>query len=990
MIRSARDTLVVLGPGMAGAKVVEEVLGRDPDRYQIRMFGAEPHGTYNRIMLSTYLGGFSEGNGLWLNPLEWYEQHNIYVHAGVKAETIDRKERVVIGGGGKVVEPYDRLVIATGSRPFVPPLDGSKLNGVFVFRTLDDCHAIGAYAQDCETAVVLGGGLLGLEAARGLLSHGLKVTVIEIAPHLMVQQLDPAGGELLKAKLEAMGVTVMCNAASVAILGENGAACGVAFKDGTTLSTDMVVISCGIRPNVEIAKEAGLNVERAVVVDDQLRTNDPAAFAVGECAQHRGKVYGLVDPVYEQARVLANVLTGSTNGAATYQGSRLATTLKVMGVDLLSMGDVNATASDCEVISHLDPSRGVYKKLVLKDGRITGAVLLGATDPTGKLLRLFKRGEPLEEPALDLLAGETARDALLGSGGKIDLTTLADDTQICNCHAVCKGSIVDAIKSGQCSVTKIGECTRAGTGCGTCQPLVAQLIDCYGPNPGETADQNKVEIMKAEKDGLDCLPDVLKHAPNNTWAELTEDDKARAKWHGLFFRKATPGNFMLRIRFNAGQVNAKQLRVIADLSDEFGKGFADLTTRQQIQLRWFTLADVEEIWRRLAEVGLHSMQTGMDNVRGLAGCPVAGWTPHELLDATPVLREFNDMIVGDREFTNLPRKFNVTITGCLENCCHTETQDIALVPAYRELDGQQVNGFNVLVGGKQGSGGYRPAVPLDVFARPEHAAGIAAEITRIFRDHGSRASRVRARLAFLIEDRGITWFRNELERRWDGRLLRAGTDMRRKTHVDHIGIHPQKHSPTSGDPKLYYVGLSVPVGRITTAQLRGVADLAERYGNGDVRVTPGQNLIVGNVPESRIGALTDEPILRELQFDPSPIMRGLVACTGIDYCPLALIETKGWAIRVAQELEKRTEGRKLIPLTLHWSGCPAGCGLHQVATIGLQGCRSRVNNEIVDAAHISIRGKTGPNPALATDVMYDVPCERLAEVIEPLVSYLPR
>src|SRR5206468_3024565 len=259
-------------------------------------------------------------------------------------------------------------------------------------------------------------------------------------------------------------------------------------------------------------------------------------------------------------------------------------------------------------------------------------------------------------------------------------------------------------------------------------------------------------------------------------------------------------------------------------------------------------ADVPASWRRLEAVGLHSKQTGMDNVRGVCGCPVSGVTPHELVDAAPVIRELSEIIVGNHEFTNLPRKFNVTITGCLENCCHTETQDVALVPAYRELNGQQVNGFNVLVGGKQGSGGYRPASSLDVFVEPADAARVCAEITRIFRDHGSRASRVRARLAFLVEDRGITWVRAELA--------------------------------------------------------------------------------------CRIGAFTDEPILKELQFDPSPIMRGLVCCTGNDYCGLALIETKGWAIQIAQELERRTAGRKLQPLTMHWSGCPAGCGMHQVGTIG--------------------------------------------------------
>jgi nitrite reductase (NADH) large subunit len=1016
-----RPALVVVGTGMAGAKVVEEVLARAPDRFNIRMFGAEPHGTYNRILLSGVLGGQHDPGRLWLNPLQWYEERGVLVHSGVRAEIIDRQARAVVGAGGKVAEPYDHLILATGSRPFVPPIEGTGQQGVFVFRTLDDCALIGSYAEECEHAVVIGGGLLGLEAARGLLNHGLDVTVVEMAPHLMVQQLDPTGGALLKRKLEAMGVRVLLETVTTAILGD-GRACGLRFKDGSTLDADMVVISCGIRPNVEEARAAGLHVERAIVVDDQLRTSDPSIFAIGECAQHRGKLYGLVEPCYEQARVLADHLTGASP-QAKYHGSRLATTLKVMGVDLTVMGEVNASGEpgasapeDTEIISHLDPGKGVYKKLVVRNNQLVGAILLGESDPTGRLLHLFKSGEVLPARPTDLLLNGQAGEEGLGTGSEADLQALPDDAQICNCNAVSKGTIAAAIRKGKCSVAALGECTRAGTGCGTCQPLLGQLIALFAPVNGERKPPevaNKIELMKQQKDGLDALPDIHRLAVNNNWQEMSEDDKQRAKWHGLFFRKPTPGYFMMRLRLQAGRTNARQLRLLADLSDEFGKGFCDLTTRQQIQLRWFTLAQAPEIWRRLEEVGLHSKQTGMDNVRGVCGCPVAGLTPHELLDATPIIEQFDAMILGKKEFSNLPRKFNVTITGCLENCCHPESQDIGLVPAYRELDGQQVNGFNVLIGGKQGSGGYRPARPLDVFVRPEEAAEVCAEITRLFRDHGSRASRVRARLAFLIEDRGVAWFRAELGKRLGRPLRKAGIDLRKKHHTDHLGIHPQKalrmvdggsgigeglaeNDPatnppaTNRQPRLNYVGLLVPVGRITTAQMRGVADLAERYGTGDVRVTTGQNLVLVNVPDSRLGALMDEPLLKELSYDPSPIMRGLVACTGIDYCGMALIETKGYAIEVARELERRTAGRKLQPLTIHWSGCPAGCGMHQVATIGLQGCRSRVNGQVVDAAHVCVKGQTGPHPQLATDLMYDVPCDRLADALEPLVCYLPR
>jgi nitrite reductase (NADH) large subunit len=983
VIRKRRETLVVVGTGMAGAKLVEEVLAREEDRFEVRMFGAEPHGTYNRILLSSVLGGFKDTSKLWLNPLEWYEQHGVHVHAGVKAEAIDRDRKIVVGGGGKVEEPYDALVLATGSRPFVPPMEGVKQQGVFLFRTLEDCQDIAAYAQECDRAVVIGGGLLGLEAARGLLSHDLDVTVVEVAPHLMVQQLDPVGGELLKSKLEAMGVQVLLAKATTHLLGD-GKVTGLRFKDGSTLETDMVVISCGIRPNVDEARAAGLTVERAVVVDDQLRTSDPAIFAVGECAQHRGLLYGLVDPLYEQARILADVLTGARPDA-TYPGSRLGTTLKVMGVDLVAMGQVNNLGADCEVATHLDPARGVYKKLVLRGGQLAGAILLGTTDPGGRLMGMFKSGQALSRSALELAAGGVSTNGQAEDA----VGDLPDDAQICNCNTVSKGRLVAAIREGKCSIAALGECTRAGTGCGSCQPLLAQLIDLYGTAP-QGQEKNKIEIMKEEKDGLDSLPDLHRYAATGNWEEMTEDDKQRFKWHGVFFRKQTPGSFMMRVRSTCGFLSARQLRVLADLSDQYGKGFCDLTTRQQVQLRWFTIADVPDIWRRLAEVGLNSKQTGMDNIRGVCGCPLAGLTPHELFDASPAARDFTERILDNKEFSNLPRKFNVTITGCLENCCHAETQDIGLVPSYRELDGQQVNGFNVLVGGKQGSGGYIPAKAIDVFVRPEDAGRLCADIVRIFRDHGARELRTRARLAFLLEDRGAAWFRAELERRWGQKLHKAGPEMRKKHHVDHLGIHPQKRPPGHDGPTCYSVGLLVPVGRIATAQVRGVADLAERYGNGEVRLTVQQNLVIPNVPEDRLGALTDEPLLAELPHDPSPIMRGLVACVGSDYCHFALIETKGWALKVARALEERTAGRKIAPLTIHWSGCPAGCGMHQVATIGLQACRARVAGEVVDAAHVHISGQSGPKPQIATDVMYDVPCERLVDALEPLVTYLPR
>jgi ferredoxin-nitrite reductase len=489
---------------------------------------------------------------------------------------------------------------------------------------------------------------------------------------------------------------------------------------------------------------------------------------------------------------------------------------------------------------------------------------------------------------------------------------------------------------------------------------------------------NKIEEYKREKDGLDVLRDLPRFAAEG-WQSINDGDKERLKWAGVFFRRQTPGHFMMRLRIPSGLLSAMQMRTIGEISAEFGKGFADLTTRQQMQLRWFTINDVPEIWRRLRSVDLISLQTGMDNIRGIIGCPVAGLTPNELFDASSVVREFTRMFIANKAYTNLPRKFNVTITGCKESCTHAETQDIALTPAVKEIDGAEVKGFNVAVGGKMGSGGYRIASPLDVFVTPEQAAAICSHIVLIFRDHGARELRTKARLAFLIESWGVEKFRNELARRADRPLASAGKDQRAPKHTDHLGVFRQKQAG------LNYVGLAVPVGRMTSEQMLQVADLAENYGNGQLRLTVGQNLIISNVPDSKLGELTNEPLLQELRYDPSEVMRGLVSCTGMDYCHFALIETKGWALKTARALEAKLG--KTPPLRMHWSGCPAGCGNHATADIGLQGKNIKLNGEIVEAVDVFAGGAAGCEPNLPVKLMEDVPCDDLPDVIAGLAQY---
>lgn len=489
---------------------------------------------------------------------------------------------------------------------------------------------------------------------------------------------------------------------------------------------------------------------------------------------------------------------------------------------------------------------------------------------------------------------------------------------------------------------------------------------------------NKIEEIKKEKPGLEILGAIPRYAAEG-WERITDGDKERLKWAGIFFRRQTPGRFMMRLRFANGIMNAAQLRAIGQISREFGKGSADITTRQQIQLREFKINDVPEIWNRLHAVNLISLQTGMDNIRGVIGCPVAGFTPNELFDASPVAKEFTQLFIGNREFTDLPRKFNVTITACKEACTHAEAQDLALTPALKEVDGALIKGFNVAVGGKLGSGGFRIASPLNVFVTAEEAAAVCSHIVMIFRDHGARELRTKARLAFLIENWGVEKFRNELARRVDRPLASAGKDQRSPKQTDHIGLLRQRQAG------LNYLGLAVPVGRMTSEQMLAVADVAEKYGDGQLRLTVGQNIIIPNVRDTNIGELTEEPVLRELRYDPSEVMRGLVSCTGMDYCHFALIDTKGWALKTARALEAKLE--KTQPLRMHWSGCPASCGNHTVADIGLLGKNIKLNGEVVEAVDVFAGGAAGVEANFPVKIMEDVPCEDLPAVLTGLVKH---
>lgn len=490
---------------------------------------------------------------------------------------------------------------------------------------------------------------------------------------------------------------------------------------------------------------------------------------------------------------------------------------------------------------------------------------------------------------------------------------------------------------------------------------------------------NKVEEVKAAKDLL-SIGEELPAFARMGWENIPDADRdTRLKWWGVFHRQQTPGYFMIRIRIPNGIATAEQIHAIGDITNRLGRGTLDLTTRQQIQLRWLRIEDIPEAVRILNECGLLTLQTGHDNIRGIMGCPVAGLTPNELFDASPVVRAFSDLIIGNREFVNMPRKFNVTITGCFENCTHAESQDIGMVPATKDMGGRTVNGFNVLVGGKMGSGGFRLGRPLDAFVSPDEAPSVAAAIALIFRDHGQREVRNRARLCFLIDEWGMGRFRREVESRAGLELARAGDDARTAAVTDHIGAYKQRQDG------LNYVGLLVPVGRATGDQLIALARLATLYGNGEVRLTPGQNVIVAGVPQHRLQAMLDEPLLRDLRYAPSDIMRGTVSCTGTDYCGLATIETKTHALNLIRALDDGSARSR--PVTVNWSGCPAGCGNHQASDIGLLGRKKKIDGEIVEAVDVFVGGAGGADGVPGVKVLEGVPCDKLAPVVEKLVRY---
>ena len=709
MAGTQKERLVVIGNGMAGARVVEEILARDPDRFAITMFGAEPYGNYNRILLSNVLNGSQPMQDTFLNPLAWYAEHNIQLHAGVKATLIDRERRVVIGqpmrtdapayglngcaqAAACIEEPYDTVIIATGSRPFVLPMDGMGKAGTFLFRTIDDCEQIAAYAKRCRRAAVIGGGLLGLEAARGLLPHGVEVTVLEAMPQPMSAQLDPESGDLLKTTLRQMGISVLLEKITTHILGEEHVT-GLRFKDGSTLETDMVVVSTGIRPIVEIATDSGLAVERGIVCDDQLRTSDPDVFAVGECVQHRGVIYGLVDPIWDQARTLADVIT-ETNPAAAYEGSKLATKLKVMGVELASMGETKKAEPDDEVVVYREPSRGVYKKLIIRENKLHGAILLGEADTASTLMQMFSLDTALPERRADLLFGPANGAPLLAAAD------LPDAAQICNCNGVSKGCIRTAIETGGCtSVMQVGTKTKAGAGCGSCKPLVAQLLEAYAGEIVEDPSEHyyvpgvplpKPELIAAIREKQLKSVSAVFHALadgkedpgskiglasllKSLWSDEYEDERdARYINDRVHANIQHDGTFSVVPRIYGGVTSPAELKRIAEVAEQYNVRMVKITGGQRIDLLGITKDNLPKVWK---ELGIPSGHAYTKAFRTCKSCVGTDFCRYGLGDSIALAQKIERRYQG----VESPHKMKLATAGCPRNCSEAYVKDLGAV-----------------------------------------------------------------------------------------------------------------------------------------------------------------------------------------------------------------------------------------------------------------------------------------------------------------------
>jgi nitrite reductase (NADH) large subunit len=710
-----KERLVVIGNGMGGARFVEELLAlKGNDRFEIVMFGDEPYGNYNRILLSNVIAGTDDPKNIFLNTISWYEQNQIKLHAGVRVGFIDREAGLVVAPGG-IQERYDRLVFATGSRPFIPPIRGVVTDtgrfkdGVYLFRTLDDSLQMVESAKHSKKVVVIGGGLLGLEAARGLLNQGMEVHVVELAPHLMAVQLDETAGRMLKETLEDMGIHIHVGTSVASMIGD-GAVEGVVFSDGTVEPCDMLVISAGIRPNVELAKTAGLTVKRGIEVGDDLASvDDSSIYGIGECIEHRGRTYGLVAPTFEQAQVLAQRLSGASRDAV-YTGSSTSTKLKVMGVDLVAVGEKDAASESDEVVTYADANHGIYKKLIVRDGKLAGAILLGDGTGSPRLLQVFQRGEQVPDDRAELLF------PMDPDQGQSTVADSPDSLQICNCNGVTKGTIKEAIHSGKHTLRSVCEGTRAGLGCGSCKVDVQAILEAesdslesdpsvhyYVPGiPLRKAEliaaikgrylRSVSSVLEALSDGADDARTKLGLASllKTVWGAAYEDERdSRFINDRVHANIQNDGTFSVVPRLLGGVVTPDQLRTIANVADKYQVPMVKLTGGQRIDLLGVPKSQLPDVWK---DLGMPSGHAYTKSVRTVKTCVGEEFCRFGLGNSTKLGIDIEKKYQG----IETPHKVKMAVNACPRNCAEATTKDVGVV-------GIEGGRWQVYVGGAAGS-----------------------------------------------------------------------------------------------------------------------------------------------------------------------------------------------------------------------------------------------------------------------------------------------
>ncbi|GAB7069653.1 nitrite reductase large subunit NirB [Mycolicibacterium hodleri] len=699
---NGRRKLVVVGNGMAGVRAVEEILARGgSDSFDVTVFGDEPYGNYNRILLSNVLAGSDDPSEIYLNEVDWYAENGISLRAGVRVVRVDPYARLVHSDDGATTR-YDKLILATGSRSFFPPMTGlwaddkNLVDGVFGFRTLDDCVGMITEAAHRTKAVVIGGGLLGLEAARGLQNRGLDVDVVHAGPTLMNAQLDDPAGAILRKSVEDIGITVHVDKRTTEVTtSEDGRLTGIVFADGTSIACDMLVVATGIRPNVGLAQRAGLTVERAIVVDDHMRSvDDDDVYVVGECAQHRGQVYGLVAPLWEQAAVLADHLTGA-NSVAAYHGSRTATKLKVAGVDVASMGLKGPELPDDEFVQFSEPRHGVYKTIVIRDGKLVGATLVGDVRKVSFLTQAFDSGLQLPEERVSLLFDIGTPDVAVG------VAELSDDAQVCNCNGVSKGALVACVRNGESSVTGVMKATKAGKGCGSCKQLVAQVVEwaADGAVAEDPSANWYVPAVPYDKPTLmTMIRELQLHSVSSVFAALTPDGRPDAgskmalaslletMWADEFVDERDArfvndrvhaniqrdGTFSVVPQMKGGVTNPHQLRRIADVADKYDVPMIKLTGGQRIDLLGIKKEDLPGVW---ADLDMPSGYAYGKSFRTVKTCVGSDFCRFGVGDSTAL------GIAIEERFQGLasPAKMKLAVTGCPRNCAEALCKDLGVV-----------------------------------------------------------------------------------------------------------------------------------------------------------------------------------------------------------------------------------------------------------------------------------------------------------------------